>query len=143
MPVPVSDVISWILGMGWDGSQETGAPLVMGPYVPDEPDTVVVLTATPGAGFQFDGAIDVCGLQARVRGGQSGDGSTDAQAVTEALAYALDALIFGASYPVRLASGRTLVIARRLAGMPSPLMPAPDDSDRMTYVCSYLIEVST
>lgn len=143
MPVAVSDVISWITGMGWDGTQETGCPLLMGPYVPDTPDTIAVLTATPGAGFQFDGAVDVCGLQARVRGGQSGDGSTGPQEVTEALAYALDALIFGAAYPVLLASGRTLVIAHRLAGMPTPMPQASDDMDRWTYVCSYLIEVST
>lgn len=143
MPVAVSDVTAWILAQGWDGTQETGCPLYMGPYVPDEPDQLCVITATPGAGFQKDGATDMCGVQARVRGGQSGDGSTGAQAVTERLAYALDALIFGASYPAALASGKTLVSARRFSGMPQPLMPAPDDSDRSTYTCSYLIEVST
>jgi hypothetical protein len=143
VPVAISDVTAWILAQGWDGTQETGAPLCMGPYVPDTPDTLVVLTATPGAGYQKDGATDMCGFQARVRGGQSGDGSTGAQAVTEALAYKLDGLIFDAAYPATLASGKTLVTARRLSGMPSPLMPAPDDSDRMTYTCSYLIEVST
>jgi hypothetical protein len=132
VPVAVSDVIAWIAGMGWDGTQETGAPLVMGPYVPGEPDTVVVLTATPGAGYQFDGATDVCGLQARVRGGQSGDGSTGPQAATEALAYKLDALIYNASYPARLASGKTLVTAHRLSGMPSPMPQAGDDQDRWT-----------
>lgn len=142
MPVATSDLTAWIESLGWDANQETGTPLVMGPYVPDTPDRIAVLTATPGAGYQKEGATDLCGLQARVRGGQSGDGSTDAQAATEALAYALDALIFGAAYPVRLASGKTLVTAHRLSGMPSPMAQAGDDQDRFTYVCSYLIEVS-
>jgi hypothetical protein len=142
VPVATSDVIAWISAQGWDGTQETGCPIVMGPYVPDEPDTLAVVTMTPGAGYQKDGATDMCGFQARVRGGQSGDGSTDAQSVTEALAYKLDAIIFGAAYPARLASGRTLVIAHRLSGMPSPMPQASDDLDRWTYTCSYLIEVS-
>jgi len=142
VPVPTSDVITWIQSLGWNGNQETGAPLCMGPYVPDTPDNLVVLTATPGPGFQREGATDMCGFQARVRGGQSGDGSTDAQAATESLAYALDALIFSAAYPARLASGKTLVSAHRLSGMPTPMAQAPDDMDRMTYTCSYLIEVS-
>jgi hypothetical protein len=135
-------VIAWILSQGWDGNQETGVPLYMGPYVPPEPDRLAVITATPGAGFQKEGATDMCGFQARVRGGQSGDGSTTAQQATESLAYALDALISGAAYPAVLASGKVLVTAHRLSGMPQPLMPATDDSDRMTYICSYLIEVS-
>jgi hypothetical protein len=143
VPVATSDVVAWILSLGWDGTQETGCPIVMGPYVPDSPDTLAVVTMTPGAGFMRDGATDMCGFQARVRGGQSGDGSTDAQAITEALAYKLDDLIFAASYPARLASGRTLVIAHRLSGMPSPMPQASDDLDRWTYVASYLIEVST
>jgi hypothetical protein len=142
VPVPTSDVIGWILGQGWDGNQETGAPLVMGPYLPDEPDTLVCLTATPGAGYQKDGATDMCGFQARVRGGQSGDGSTDAQAATEALAYTLDGLIFAAAYPAVLSSGRVLVAAHRLSGMPAPMAQTSDDQDRFTYTASYLFEVS-
>jgi len=138
----MSDVVAWIESQGWNTNQETGCPLVMGPYVPDTPDCVAILTATPGAGFMFEGATDVCGFQARVRGGQSGDGSTDAQAATEALAYSLDGLIFNAAYPCVLASGRTLVTAHRLSGMPAPMPQASDDQDRFTYVCSYLIEVS-
>ena len=138
----MSDVLAWIEAQGWDATQETGCPLVMGPYVPPSPDTLAVLTATPGAGFMLEGATDMCGFQARVRGGQSGDGSTDAQGVTEALAYTLDGLIFNAAYPCVLASGRTLVTAHRLSGMPAPMPQASDDQDRFTYTASYLIEVS-
>jgi hypothetical protein len=142
VPVATSDVITWLTSMGWDTNQETGCPLVMGPYVPDTPDTLAVITATPGAGYMFEGATDMCGFQARVRGGQSGDGSTDAQAATETLAYTLDGLIFNAAYPCVLASGRTLVTAHRLSGMPTAMPFASGDEDRATYVCSYLIEVS-
>ena len=142
MPVPTSDVIQWLAGQGWNTNQETGCPLVMGPYVPDTPDRIAILTATSGPGFMLEGVTDVCGFQARVRGGQSGDGSTDAQAATEALAYHLDALIFNAAYPCVLASGRVLVAAHRLAGMPTPMPQASEDTSRFTYVCQYLIEVS-
>jgi hypothetical protein len=142
MPVPMSDVVAWIEAQGWDTTQETGCPLVMGPYIPDTPDTLAVISATPGAGFMLEGATDMCGFQARVRGGQSGDGSTDAQSVTETLAYTLDGLIFTAAYPCVLSSGRTLVTAHRLSGMPTAMPQASDDQDRFTYVASYLIEVS-
>lgn len=142
MPVATSDVIQWLTGLGWNTNQETGCPLSMGPYIPDTPDTLAVITMTPGAGYMAEGALDMCGFQARVRGGQSGDGSTDAQAATEALAYALDGLIFNAAYPCVLASGRTLVTAHRLSGIPAPMAQASDDQDRFTYVASYLIEVS-
>ena len=142
MPVPMSDVIQWITAQGWNGNQETGCPLVMGPYIPDTPDNLVVVTATSGPGYMLEGVTDVSGFQARVRGGQSGDGSTTAQEATESLAYALDGLIFNAAFPCVLGSGRVLVAAHRLAGIPTPMPQASDDSSRMTYVCSYLIEVS-
>jgi hypothetical protein len=142
VPVATSDVIKWLTFLGWDTNQETGCPLVMGPYIPDEPDQIAILTPTTGPGFMRDGATDMCGFQARVRGGQSGDGSTDAQAATETLAYTLDALIFAAPYPFVLASGRVLVTAHRLSGIPAPMAQTSDDMDRSTYTCSYLIEVS-
>jgi hypothetical protein len=84
----------------------------------------------------------MCGFQARVRGPQGGDGSPGAQAAAEALAYALDALIFGAAYPVTLPSGQVIVHAHRLGGMPAPLSGEPDDADRFSLTASYLIEVS-
>jgi hypothetical protein len=141
VPVATSDVIAWLTSMGWDANQETGVPFYLGPYVPDTPDQVVVLTPTPGAGFMLEGATDMCGFQARVRGPQGGDGSPGAQEAAEALAYRLDALIFTAAYPFVLGSGQVIVTAHRLSGVPAP-MPAADDGDRFTYTASYLIEVS-
>jgi hypothetical protein len=141
MPVPSAALISWLSTLGgWDCSQETGVPFYLGPYIPDSPDKCVVVTATPGGGYQMEGATDLCGFQARVRGPQGGDGSPDAQAAAEALAYRLDALIFGAAYPVRLPSGQVIVTAHRLSGAPAPMMP--DDADRVSFTCQYLIEVS-
>jgi hypothetical protein len=143
MPVPSAALISWLSTLGgWDCSQETGVPFYLGPYIPDSPDKCVVVTATPGGGYQMEGATDLCGFQARVRGPQGGDGSPDAQAAAEALAYRLDALIFGAAYPVRLPSGQVIVTAHRLSGAPAPLAGEPDDADRVSFTCQYLIEVS-
>jgi hypothetical protein len=142
VPLATLSLISWILSLGWDGNQETGAPLVLGPYVPDEPDKLIVLTPTPGPGYQREGATDLVGFQARARGPQGGDGSPHAQAAAEALAYELDKLIFAAAYPAVLPSGQVIVLARRLSGAPAPLAAGPDDADRFEYVTSYLIEVS-
>jgi hypothetical protein len=141
VPIATRDLITWLSAQGgWDTSQETGVPFFLGPYIPDTPDRLVILTPTPGAGYAREGATDVCGFQARVRGPQGGDGSPDAQAAAEALAYRLDALIFGAAYPVRLPSGQVIVTAHRLSGAPAPMMP--DDADRVSFTCQYLIEVS-
>jgi hypothetical protein len=143
VPVPASALIAWLSSLGnWDTTQETGVPFCLGPYLPDEPDRIVVITATPGAGYLREGATDVCGFQARVRGPQGGDGSPDAQAAAEALACRLDALIFTAAYPVRLPSGQVIVTAHRLGGAPAPLSGTPDSGDRFEYTANYLIEVS-
>jgi hypothetical protein len=143
VPVPASALIAWLSSLGnWDTSQETGVPFYTGPYIPDSPDRLVVVTPTPGGGYRLEGATDVCGFQARVRGPQGGDGSPGAQAAAEAIAYRLDALIFTAAYPVRLPSGQVIVTAHRLSGAPAPLSGEPDDADRVSYVANYLIEVS-
>lgn len=143
MPLPAAALISWLSTLGgWDSNQETGVPFYLGPYVPDEPDKCVIVTPTPGAGFMREGATDMCGFQARVRGPQGGDGSPPAQEAAEALAYRLDALIFNAACPVTLPSGQVIVTVHRLSGAPAPLAGEPDDADRFTFVAQYLIEVS-
>jgi hypothetical protein len=143
VPVPASGLIAWLSTLGgWDSNQETGVPFYLGPYVPDSPDSVVVLTPTPGAGFMREGATDMCGFQARVRGPQGGDGSPGAQSAAEALAFRLDRLIFAAPCPVTLPSGQVIVAVHRLSGAPAPLAGEPDDADRFSFVAQYLIEVS-
>jgi hypothetical protein len=143
VPIPTTDILAWIEGLGWDTTQETGAPLYLGPYTPPEPDRCVVITPTPGPGFQLEGATDTSAFQALVRGQQGGDGSLHAQRHAEILAYALDALIFGASFPAVLPSGQVIVTAYRLGGHPVPLGPGPDDGDRFVFVCQYLVQAST
>jgi hypothetical protein len=135
--LPTAAVISWVLSLGWDGTQETGAPVLMGPYVPPEPDRMVVITPTGGPGYVLESAADAGTFQARVRGGQ------DDQPGAEALAMLLDSLILGASFPAVTPSGQVIVHIHRLGGSPSPLAPNPDDGFRYEYTCSYLCVAST
>lgn len=136
MPLPVSGVITWLTGLGWDATQETGAPIVPGPLILEMPDRLVTVTATPGPGYILEAAGDASAFQARVRGAQ------DDYADAESLAYTLDALILGASFPVTVA-GRTLIHVHRLGGTPSPLSGGPDLGDRFELISSYVVMAST
>lgn len=137
MPIPTIAVIDWITGnLGWDATQETGAPVLIGPYVEKEPDKLVTLTPVPGPGYVLEGAADAGAFQARVRGGQND------QAGAEALAYHLDSLILSAVFPVTI-SGRVIIHVHRLGGTPSPLAPTPDDAERFEYVTTYLCIAGT
>lgn len=137
MPLPTTDLVAWILSLGWDGTQETGAPVLTGPYVPDEPDKCVIVTPTPGPGFTNEAATDASAFQARVRGSQND------QPGAETLAYLLDALILGASFPAVTGSGQVIVHVHRLGGTPSPLASGPDDGDRSEFVTSYICIAGT
>lgn len=132
MPLPTSDVIAFLENLGWDTTQESGAPVVPGPYILPSPDRLVTITGTSGPGWMLEGAADASGFQARVRGGQNDPDDA------EALAFALDALIFGASFPVTSASGQKIIQVRRLGGTPSPLSGSPDDGDRTEFTCLYV-----
>jgi hypothetical protein len=136
VPLPTTAVIDWIAGLGWDVTQETGAPLVMGPYILKVPDKLVTLTPVTGPGYVLDGFADAGAQQARVRGGQ------EDQAGAEALAYLLDSLILGASFPA-VTGGYTLIHVHRLGSTPAPLAPNPDDAQRYEYVCPYLFIAGT
>ncbi|HMH89696.1 MAG TPA: minor capsid protein [Streptosporangiaceae bacterium] len=137
MAVSTTALIGWLVSLGWDAQQEAGAPVVMGPYVPDEPDRIVVVTPTGGPGYVLEGAADAGTFQARVRGPQ------DDQPAAEALAGLLDSLILNASFPVVLAGGEVLVHVHRSGSGPSPLGPGPADGFRWTYVTTYLCISST
>lgn len=136
MPLPTSSLIAWIQSLGWDASQETGAPLFKGPYIQPMPDKCVTITVTPGPGYQMEGAADASAFQARVRGPQND------QDAAEALALRFDALIFGASFPV-VVGGQTIVHCHRLGGPPSPLSATPDVAERSEFVSSYVLTAST
>lgn len=136
MPLPTSVFIAWLAGLGWDATQESGAPLVRGPRIRDEPDRLVTITPVPGPGWVLEAAADAMAFQARTRGPQ-GDQDT-----AEALAFQLDALIFNASFPVTVA-GRLISQVRRFAGPPALLAPGPDDGDRYELTCTYLCIAAT
>ncbi len=136
MPLPTSDIIGWLENLGWDTTQESGSPILAGPYVPDEPDRCVIATPTPGPGYMLEGATDASGFQLRVRGGQNDPAGAEADA------YALDSLILGASFPAVI-SGRVIVHVHRLGGTPSPLASGPDDGDRSEFVTGYICIAGT
>jgi hypothetical protein len=136
VPLPTASVIKWLVSLGWDVTEETGAPVKPGPYVPEMPDRLVVITSTPGPGFQLEAAADAQVFQARVRGPQMD------QDAAEELAFSLDGLILGASFPA-VVDGRTIIHCHRFGGAPAPLTGTPDSGDRYELVCSYLLTAST
>ena len=133
MPLPAASLVAWLTRLGWDVRQEYGAPIVPGPYVPPEPDRCVIVTAVPGPGYVLEGDGDAGAFQARVRGGQND------QADAEGLAYLLDSMILGASFPAVTPSGQVIIHIHRLGGTPSPLAAGPDSGDRYEMVASYLV----
>ena len=137
MPLPIASLIDWLVSfLGWDASQESGAPIAPGPYILPMPDRLVTVTSTPGPGYTLEAAADAQAFQARVRGPQND------QAAAEALAFALDALILAASFPV-VVNGRTIIHCHRLGGTPSPLAATPDSGERYELVCSYVLIAGT
>lgn len=138
MGATVTSVIEWLTGLGWDVTQESGAPLVQGPYIRDEPDRLVTITRVPGPGFVLEALGDAGAFQARVRGPQD-----HTPAIAEALAYQLDALILGAQFPAVLPDGTVLIHVHRLGSGPSPLAGGPDDGDRYELTCTYLCIAGT
>jgi hypothetical protein len=137
MPLPIESLIGWLTFIGWDTRQEYGAPIVPGPYVPPEPDRIVVATSVPGPGYVLEGYADAGATQLRVRGGQND------QADAESLAYLLDSMILGASFPAVTPSGQVIIHVHRLGGTPSPLSGTPDTGDRYEYTTTYLCIAGT
>jgi hypothetical protein len=137
MPLPTTAIIDWLISLGWDTTEETGVPFKTGPYVPDSPDRMCVVTPTPGPGFTNEGATDVGGFQLRTRGTQNDPDSAEADA------FAIDRLIFAASFPVTLPSGQVITRIGRMGGPPVPLSGTPDDGDRTEFTCTYLCIAST
>jgi uncharacterized protein (DUF2126 family) len=131
MALPTQTVIDWLTGLGWDVTQESGTPLVPGPYILPMPDRLITITITPGPGYVLESAADASTFQARVRGAQND------QAGAETLAFSLDALILAASFPA-IVDGRILIHVHRLGGAPSPLAGGPDNAERTELVATYV-----
>jgi len=125
-------IIDWLAGLGWDGRQELGFPLLPGPYVPPEPDRAVVITGGGGPGYLTEEpSIDGSNFQARIRG------APDDGYATEEAAQLLDQLILGARFPVQV-DGTWIVHASRLGSGPTPLPYDPADR-RTEFTSNYLI----
>ena len=139
MPASTGAVIGWLKSLGWDTTQEQGAPIVPGPFNRPMPDRLVTITALSGPGYLIDGAADASAFQARVRGPQDPEDPSEA----EALAYALDALIFDAQFPAVLPDGTVLVHVHRLGSAPALFLPGPDDGDRYELTCNYVCIAGT
>lgn len=132
-PVPTTQLaIDMITAAGWDGDQETGAPLYAGPYIPESPDRLVVLTATSGPGYLTDeGYPDAVSFQARVRG------PSDDEPSAEMLAILLDQLILQLPTPVTI-DGVSIGSIQRLGGSPVALPFDPNDL-RYDFTCNYVL----
>lgn len=134
-PAPIARtqlIIDWLYSIGWQGQQETGYPLLPGPYIPASPDRAVFITATPGPGaVTEEGLPQAAGFQARVRG------PSDDPTTPESYANLLDSLILAASFPV-VVDSVTINHIHRLGGPPTPLPVDPNDL-RREYTANYVI----
>ena len=125
-------VIDWISGLGWDGRQELGYPLVPGPYVPPSPDRLVVITNGGGPGVTTEEpATDAANYQVRLRG------APEDPLGAEQAAGDLDLLLTRARLPAQV-DGEWLLACSRVGSGPSPLPWDPSDQ-RTEFTASYTI----
>lgn len=133
----VEQVIAWLAGLGIGEGLAVDAPVFVGPYIPEVPDLLFVVTPTGGAGETLEGAADVSGFQLYTRGGQ-GEGQT---ATGQRLALRADRLIRFAPFPMTVADGGLrLLRVQRAGGVPAALA-TDDDADRVSFTCHYLTTV--
>jgi hypothetical protein len=130
-------IIDWLATLGIGEGLTVDLVMSPGPYVPDMPDNVGVVTTIPGPGLSMEGVADTGGFQLLIRGLQDPT-STDASAEENALR--ADRLIIRASLPAEVVTGVRLLPISRSGGRPAPL-PQEDDGDRITFVCTYLTPV--
>jgi hypothetical protein len=121
-----------IASLGWDDRQELGYPLVAGPYVPPEPDRLVVITGSGGPGYLTEEAtIDGSNFQVRLRG------PAEDPLAAEDAASSLDTLLLRASFPVQI-DGEWITTVSRVGSGPSPLPWDPSDQ-RVEFTSNYMI----
>jgi hypothetical protein len=125
-------IIDWLATAGWDDSQETGYPVLAGPYIADEPDKCVFVTGGGGPGYTTEEpATDASAFQIRLRG------PSDDAFTAEAAAQDLDDLILRAHFPVQI-DGVWISTVYRLGNGPTPLPVDPGDL-RHEFTTSYVI----
>jgi hypothetical protein len=124
-------IIDWLTSLGWDTRPELGFPIVAGPYIPPDPDRLLIITGAGGPGYTTEEpATDAGTFQARLRS------VPDDVLEAEAAAEALDQLILGASFPAVI-DGTTVVTVYRAGSGPTPLPPDPSDR-RFELTCNYI-----
>lgn len=135
-----AEIVTWLrglgLGVGWmTGSEGPDVPVEVGPYVPDMPDCLFVVTPIPGAGATMEGIGDVTGFQLRTRGPQ-----VDPDAA-ERMAKIADRMIRDADFPVDVAAGGLRLVRILRSGAGPAELPTDDSGDRTTLTCNYLTEI--
>lgn len=125
-------LIDWITGpLGWDTRQELGYPTVPGPYIPDEPDRLLIVTRAGGLGYTTEEpATDATSFQVRLRT------TPDDVIAAETAAEQLDAAILGASFPVTV-DGVVIAKVYRAGAGPTPL-PYDQTDRRFELTCNYV-----
>lgn len=130
------EIIAWLgtlgIGAGLDVDIEA---VVSGPYIPDMPHRVAVITPIAGAGETLNGLGDISGFQLLVRGDPNDPPSA------ERLARGADRAIRFSPFPMDVAGG-LLRLARvmRSGGGPA-VLAMEDDADRVSLTCNYLTEI--
>jgi hypothetical protein len=123
-------IIDFITSLGWDTRPELGYPIVPGPYIPPDPDRLLIITGAGGPGYTTEEpATDAGTFQARLRS------VPDDVLVAEAAAGALDQLILRARFPVVI-DGVPIVMIYRAGSGPTPLPLDPSDR-RFELTCNY------
>lgn len=130
-------IIDWLASLGiGPGLAVDLEAVVAGPYLPEMPDRVGVVTTVGGVGESMDGIADTPGFQLLIRGWQDPESVDDS---AEHAALAADRLIRTADLP-KLVDGTWLLPISRSGGRPAPL-PDEDDADRVIFTCTYLTPV--
>lgn len=128
-------IIDLISALGWDDRQELAWPIVPGPYVPTDPDRLVIITGAGGPGYLTDEAsVDGSIFQARVRG------VPDDPIGAENAASQLDDLLLAASrtrFPMTI-DGTSVNTVYRSGSGPTALPFDPTDR-RTEFTCNYVI----
>lgn len=124
------DIVAWIASLG------VTVPLLPGPYMPRSPDLLGVVTRTSGPGLTTEDVLDTGGFQLRIRGSQGYSPDSEAAAADA------DRRIVFADLPATF-RGNRIVSVTRSGGPPTVLSPAPDDAERITWVCTYLPTIAS
>lgn len=121
------DVGAWLTAQGVADKVQTDG------YVPTQPDRLVLVNLTGGPGERRERSFDVISVQVLARGKQRD------QADAKVLADQIDDIFMGAARP---SIGGTYVASISRSGGPPAFVAREGNSGRVTYGCSYLLEIA-